>query len=63
MDSTIYSRSNAILENSFFFSEGFISVERSNLLTGVHKCFYSSPQFLRFLMIFKVIIIAINKTN
>ena len=54
MDSTIYSRSNAILENSFFFSEGFISVERSKLLTGVHKCFYSSPQFLRFLMIFKV---------
>ena len=53
MDSTIYSRSNAILENNFF-SEGFISVERSKLLTGVHKCFYSSPQFLRFLMIFQV---------
>ena len=53
MDSTIYGRSNAILENNFFFyikinSGGFISVERSKLLSGVHKCFYLSPQFCTF---------------
>ena len=54
MDSTIYSRSNAILEKNFFFfyikinSGGFISVERSKLLSGVHKCFYLSPQFCTF---------------
>ena len=53
MDSTIYSRSNAILENNFFFyikinSGRFISVERSKLLSEVHKCFYLSPQFCTF---------------
>ena len=37
----------------FFFyikinSGGFISVERSKLLSGVHKCFYLSPQFCTF---------------
>ena len=37
----------------FFFyikinSGGFISVERSKLLSGVQKCFYLSPQFCTF---------------
>ena len=63
-----YSRSNAILEKSFFHikinSEGFISVKRSKLLSGVHECFYLSSQFYVFWWYLKFHNIrAVNKTN